>query len=123
MISAVEQDLAAHSRACKRIPPCLTCRAYGELLAQREELWTELADARTRLQSLAAVVELARSGLASALLQATNDDPAGDVPVDLAVVELPPVVPLYRLPMRQDTPTNASTPAAASAEADQAPTT
>lgn len=94
------------------------------------ELETELADARTRLQSLAAVVELARSGLASALLQATDRDPATDLARDLAAVELPPgagedavLVPLHRLPMRQDTPHTRRPPRAASAEADQAPTT
>lgn len=119
MISTVEQDLAAHAFACLRIPPCLTCRAYGEL-----------ADTRNRLQTLAEVVELARSGLASALLQATDRDPATDLARDLTAVELPPgagedavLVPLHRLPMRQDTPTHASTPAAATAGADQAPTT
>lgn len=115
MISTVEQDLAAHAAACPRPVPCLMCRAYGELL-----------DARNRLQVLATVVELARSGLASALLQATGDDPAADLPIDLTAVEQPVgavLVPLHRLPMRQDTPTHVSTPADAPAEADQAPTT
>lgn len=133
-MTALEKALAAHASGCDR-DSCLTCDAYGELLARNgtiSELKTERDDARHRLQALTTAAELVRSGLATALAQVMDGDPALELLDDLHRVDEPPLgaaedavlAPLLRMPIREETPTRTSTPADAAAEADHtAPTT